>query len=75
MLDTCRRADSWVHLERVIPISTAQDNLAEALHPLLFPLYERYAFFELPEQLVASESVSSAYHRMMFGCATKRCGG
>ena len=55
MLDTRRCAESEVQLERVIPISTVQDNLAEALHPLLLPLYERYAFFELPEQLVASE--------------------
>jgi hypothetical protein len=55
MFDTRRCSDSEVLLERVIPLSTVEDNLAEALHPLLVPLYERYSFFELPEQLVASE--------------------
>ena len=55
MLDTRRCSDSEVLLERVIPLPTIEDNLAEALHPLLAPLYERYSFFELPEQLVASE--------------------
>jgi hypothetical protein len=55
MFDTRRCSDSEVLLERTIPLSTVEDNLAEALHPLLAPLYERYSFFDLPEQLVASE--------------------
>jgi hypothetical protein len=32
-----------------------QDNLAEVLHPLLLPLYERFSFFQLPFVLVEEE--------------------
>ncbi len=32
-----------------------QDNLAEILHPLLSPLYERFNFFRLPSNLVEEE--------------------
>lgn len=32
-----------------------QDNLAEILHPLLSPLYERFNFFSLPVNLVEEE--------------------
>jgi hypothetical protein len=32
-----------------------RDNLAEVLHQLLTPLYERFAFFRLPIILVEEE--------------------
>jgi hypothetical protein len=31
------------------------DTLAEIVHPLLVPLYERFGFFELPMRLVSEE--------------------
>ena len=31
------------------------DNLVEVLHSLLIPLYERFAFFELPREIVRTE--------------------
>src|SRR5215213_4539308 len=34
-----------------------QDNLVEALLPLLTPLYERFDFFRLPVQLVEEETL------------------
>ena len=42
-------------VERKVTASQAQDNLVEVLHPLLSPLYERFAFFELSEKLVTEE--------------------
>jgi hypothetical protein len=50
-----RCADYEVVLERQITRAQARDNLVEVLHALLKPLYERFAFFELSEQLVAEE--------------------
>ena len=35
-----------------------RDNLAEILHPLLLPLYERFNFFKLPFSLVEEELAS-----------------
>jgi hypothetical protein len=55
MFEERRCADNVVTLERQITRAQARDNLAEVLHPLLSPLYERFSFFELPETLVAEE--------------------
>jgi len=55
MFDERRCADDEVTVERKVTASQAQDNLVEVLHPLLSPLYERFAFFELSEKLVTEE--------------------
>jgi hypothetical protein len=55
LFDDRRAADDEVSLERVTTCAQARDNLVEVLHPLLAPLYERFAFFELSEKLVAEE--------------------
>lgn len=55
LFDDRRCADDEVTLEREITQAQARDNLVEVLHPLLAPLYERFAFFELSERLVAEE--------------------
>jgi len=55
IFDDRRCTDNEVILERQITRAQARDNLVEVLHALLSPLYERFAFFELSEQLVAEE--------------------
>jgi hypothetical protein len=42
-------------LEAQVTLTQLQDNLAEILHQLLAPLYERFAFFQLPIVLVEQE--------------------
>jgi len=55
MFDERRCADNEIRLERQFTRTEARDNLVEVLHGLLSPLYERFAFFELSERLVAEE--------------------
>jgi hypothetical protein len=55
IFDDRRCADNEVILERQITRAQARDNLVEVLHALLSPLYERFSFFELSENLVAEE--------------------
>lgn len=40
-----------------------RDNLAEVIHQLLIPLYERFSFFQLPITLVESELAKMAKGR------------
>ncbi len=44
-------------------VSEIEDNLAEVLYPLLKPLYEKFSFFELPEDLVVAELEIMKNHR------------
>lgn len=44
-----------VVLETQATVAQIRDNLAEVLHQLLTPLYERFAFFQLPIALVQQE--------------------
>ncbi len=44
-----------VTLKRHITQQQVQDNLAEIIHPLLSPLYDRFNFFQLPFNLVSEE--------------------
>ena len=44
-----------VALETQATPTQLRDNLAEVLHQLLTPLYERFAFFRLPIILVEQE--------------------
>jgi len=55
MFEDRQCADNEVVLERQVTRAQVRDNLVEILHSLLTPLYERFAFFELSEQLVADE--------------------
>ena len=55
MFDNRVCTDDEVVVERQASATEINDNLEEVLHPLLVPLYERFAFFELPMQLVADE--------------------
>ena len=50
-----RCADDGVTVERQITRSQARDNLVEVLHGMLSPVYERFAYFEQSEKLVAEE--------------------
>lgn len=50
-----RSADDEVELSLTATVTEIEDNLAELLHPILRPLYERFDFFELPMNLVAEE--------------------
>ena len=51
----CRDNDVVLEDRLITPIQ-ARDNLAEVLHPLLLPLYERYSFFPLSRKMVAEEA-------------------
>lgn len=51
--DTCRTDE--VILTSLATPEQVQDNLAEIIHQLLLPLYERFNFFELPFFLVEEE--------------------
>jgi hypothetical protein len=42
-------------LEGTVTLAQVQDNLAEIVHGLLAPLYERFDFFQLPMTLVEEE--------------------
>jgi hypothetical protein len=46
-----------VALALTATVADIEDNLAELLHPVLRPLYERFDFFELPMNLVVEELV------------------
>ncbi|MCW5699435.1 MAG: hypothetical protein KIT00_06305, partial [Rhodospirillales bacterium] len=54
--------DNYVCNDREATVETRaaateiDDNLAEVLHPMLVPLYERFTFFELPMQIVIEET-------------------
>ena len=50
-----RSADNEVELSLTATVAEIEDNLAELLHPVLRPLYERFDFFELPMNLVTEE--------------------
>ncbi len=50
---TCN--DPEVSLGTQATATELDDNLAEVVHPLLVPLYERFAFFELPMRMVVEE--------------------
>ena len=52
--DDISRTDEIV-LETQATPAQMRDNLAEILHQLLTPLYERFAFFRLPMLLVEQE--------------------
>jgi hypothetical protein len=47
--------DDEAVLETQVSAAEIEDNLAEIIHPLLAPLYERFSFFELPLRLVVEE--------------------
>ena len=47
--------DNEATLETRATADEIDNNLAEVLHPLLVPLYERFAFFELPMRMVVEE--------------------
>jgi Putative DNA-binding domain len=47
--------DDTADLRTQATMSQMEDNLVEVLHPLLVPLYERFAFFELTRELVRVE--------------------
>jgi hypothetical protein len=57
------RTDEVV-LETQVTPSQLRDNLAEVLHQLLIPLYERFAFFRLPIILVEHEIEKMAMRRL-----------
>jgi hypothetical protein len=44
--------DSEAVLETQVTAEQINDTLAEVIHPLLAPLYERFGFFQLPMELV-----------------------
>jgi len=48
-------ADHTADLETVATVANITDNLAEVLHAVLSPLYERFGFFELETHYVAEE--------------------
>jgi len=48
-------SEQEVSIETQALASEIDNNLAEILHSLLAPLYERFSFFELPMTMVASE--------------------
>jgi len=58
------REDYYISSTDEIPLTKqvtpkqVQDNLAEVLHPLLLPLYERFNFFKLQFSLVEEELAS-----------------
>jgi len=47
--------DDTAELETQATVGQIEDNLVEILHQLLAPLYERFAFFELPRDIVRAE--------------------
>ena len=47
--------DREATIETQAAATEIDDNLAEVLHPMLVPLYERFSFFELPMQIVVEE--------------------
>jgi hypothetical protein len=47
--------DNDVELQTITIASEIDDNLPEIVHPLLVPLYERFALFELSKDLVRHE--------------------
>lgn len=47
--------DDSVYIETSATANEIDNNLAEILHPMLVPLYERFSFFELPMELVIQE--------------------
>ena len=53
--DNLRCVDDEVTLETQATSAEIEDNLAEVLHPFLLPLYEQFAFYELPMELVRRE--------------------
>ena len=48
-------ADDEADLQTAATTSEIDDNLPEIIHPLLIPLYERFALFELSMDLVRGE--------------------
>ena len=48
-------SDSEAIIETQATATEIDDNLAEVLHPMLVPLYERFSFFELPMRIVVEE--------------------
>jgi hypothetical protein len=55
VFDNRRAADNEVEFALTGTVADIEDNLAELLHPVLRPLYERFDFFELPMNLVVEE--------------------
>ena len=47
--------DREATIETQATATEIDDNLAEVLHPMLVPFYERFSFFELPMQVVVEE--------------------
>jgi len=47
--------DNDAELQTATTAREIEDNLPEVVHPLLIPLYERFALFELPMELVRRE--------------------
>jgi hypothetical protein len=47
--------DDVVIIATQVQTRTIFDNLAEVIHPLLSPMYERFSFFELSMELITSE--------------------
>lgn len=55
LIERHRSCDNEVTLETEAASSEIEDNLVEILHAFLLPLYERFHFFELRQELVAHE--------------------
>ena len=55
MFDNHVCTDREATIETQATATEIDDNLAEVLHPMLVPLYERFSFFELPMQIVVEE--------------------
>lgn len=55
LFDNRHAFDDEVTLQAEASAEELEENLAEVLHPMLMPLYERFDFFELPRLLVTEE--------------------
>jgi hypothetical protein len=55
IFDGLHSRDNEVTLQTRASAVEIDENLAEVLHPMLVPLYERFDFFELPQRLVTEE--------------------
>lgn len=55
LFDNRRSFDDEVVLQAQASAEEIEENLAEVLHPMLSPLYERFDFFELSRRLVTEE--------------------
>jgi hypothetical protein len=63
LMDGYRSLDNEVTLIARATAREFDEHLAEVLHPMLAPLYERFDFFELPAGLVPEELARMRAHR------------